>query len=864
MALVVQLAACAGWAQAECRPYVFGTGHYLASWANQPWTYDDQAMDRMVEMGATAVWIDFPWAAMEQTEGTIDWSYADHQVASAEAHGLQMFAFVGTTPDWARLRMDLPNHRTPPAEEYLPQFTSFHTALAARYAGRVKYYQFWNEPSGCGWVNEGCSNGSDCALFTLWQRRCYNALKAGNPECVVSAGGFDGDPANYVQCMYNWLNANGGGPAFDAISIHPYAPGGAGGPGTGGEGIDYSDLTEVYNVMVNNGDARKKIWITEYGWNTTDESRKSGDLVEVLTELKKPEYHYLFFAKYLVINDWTSFCCFGLVDPALNPRPSFYAFKNFDKTFADSVDFSADVTSGVAPLTVRFADESCVTGASSWYWEFGDSQTSSLQDPAHTYNGAGTYTVRLTVTGNGGPLSAQKTAFITVTPGSVDFSADVTAGLAPLAVHFTDRTTLSGVSAWLWDFGDGQTGTLQHPSHTYTVEGSFEVRLTVTTGGGNQMVAKPGFIRVGDFPRAAFIGGSIPPTPVDAQIIDRLRSLGLVVDVYDDEPANRPTAAQIAASHDVVLASSTVLSANVGGEFRHESVPFIYWESSLSWRDREALAVTNNMIGGQTQINVIDNTHPIMAGLPSGPVTLTTGGADFSWVSDPLAEGATPLATLAGDASRRTVVVAEPGALLLDGGVAAGKRILLYLYDLTWQYTNETGKKIFDNSVAYALGSPVADFAADRALGVPPLAVQFYDQSTGPVTSWTWDFGDGTTSTLRDPLHVYTQPGAFSVSLAVTGPGRTDTKQRTAYIVVVEQNRFDFDSDGDVDGDDLTMVESCATGPALPGPPPSGCAADRFNAADADMDGDVDHADFAAVQRCLAGPDVPVASDCAN
>ena len=131
-------------ARAECRPYIFGMGHYLAAWADQPWSYDEQAMDRMVEMGATAVWVDFPWAGMEQTEGTIDWSYADHQVDTAEARGLEMVAFVGTTPDWAKLYPDLPAHRTPPAEEYLPQFNSFHTAVASRYAGRVTYYQFWN------------------------------------------------------------------------------------------------------------------------------------------------------------------------------------------------------------------------------------------------------------------------------------------------------------------------------------------------------------------------------------------------------------------------------------------------------------------------------------------------------------------------------------------------------------------------------------------------------------------------------------------------------------------------------------------------------------------------------------------------
>ncbi|MGQ9649471.1 MAG: PKD domain-containing protein [Phycisphaerae bacterium] len=404
---------------AQCRPYVFGIGHYLAKWAEQAWTYDAQAMDKMVEIGATAVWVDFPWSSMEPVQGTIDWSYADHQVATAEARGLQMFAFVGTTPDWAKLYPHLPNHRTPPSEEHVAAFQAFHTALAARYAGRVTYYQFWNEPSGCGWINENCANGNDCYLFTLWQKRAYDALKAGNPNCVVSTGGFDGDPAGYVNCMYTQL---AGQRAFDAVSIHPYAPGGPGGPGTSGEGIDYSDLTTVHQVMADHGDADKFLWITEYGWSSNNETQKSDDLNEVLTELKKPDYSYVFFAKYLVLNDWNNhdgdpnndFCCFGLTDEYLNPKPTFYTFKNFNKTFDDVVEFIADRTIGQPPLLVHFNDHSCVNGATAWFWEFGDGQTSTDQNPTHLYLYDGRFTVRLTVTGTAGPITLQKTNYISV------------------------------------------------------------------------------------------------------------------------------------------------------------------------------------------------------------------------------------------------------------------------------------------------------------------------------------------------------------------------------------------------------------------------------------------------------------------
>jgi PKD repeat protein len=219
--------------------------------------------------------------------------------------------------------------------------------------------------------------------------------------------------------MYN----NGGGSGFDAVSIHPYAFGGPGGKGTSGEGIDYSDLDQVRQVMVDHGDVDKKIWITEYGWNTNDETRRADDLAEVLAEFKQPQYNYLFYAKHLVLNDWDDhdgdpndgdFCCYGLTDEAFNPKPAFFTFKDFDKTFPDVVEFTADVTAGSAPLTVQFTDQSSVDGASVWLWDFGDGETSPLQHPEHTYTTNGDYTVRLTVTGTNGPLFEEKVDYIRV------------------------------------------------------------------------------------------------------------------------------------------------------------------------------------------------------------------------------------------------------------------------------------------------------------------------------------------------------------------------------------------------------------------------------------------------------------------
>jgi PKD repeat protein len=71
--------------------------------------------------------------------------------------------------------------------------------------------------------------------------------------------------------------------------------------------------------------------------------------------------------------------------------------------------------------------------------------------------------------------------------------------------------------------------------------------------------------------------------------------------------------------------------------------------------------------------------------------------------------------------------------------------------------------------------APVASFTRVPAGGgFAPLTVSFTDTSTGDVTSWSWDFGDGGTSTAQNPAHTY-DAGGFTITLTVTGPGGSDT-----------------------------------------------------------------------------------------
>ena len=151
-----------------------------------------------------------------------------------------------------------------------------------------------------------------------------------------------------------------------------------------------------------------------------------------------------------------------------------------------AANFTANPTSGQAPLTVRFTDQSTGT-ISVWDWDFGDgSAHSSAQNPSHTFSSVGNFIVTLTVTGSGGTTSSSLTISVTAPPPalSADFTASQLLGIVPLVVTFTDRSTGNPVS-WDWNFGDGsQHSSAQNPTHIYIVPGTYTVTLTVRNSAG--------------------------------------------------------------------------------------------------------------------------------------------------------------------------------------------------------------------------------------------------------------------------------------------------------------------------------------------------------------------------------------------
>ncbi len=116
-------------------------------------------------------------------------------------------------------------------------------------------------------------------------------------------------------------------------------------------------------------------------------------------------------------------------------------------------------------------------GPTSWLWNFGDGNASTLQNPVHTYTMAGSYNVNLISGNTNGTNSSTK--LVTVNP--INFAIGYNGfPLLNSAISFTTDNTSAQV--YTWNFGDGGLAGSANAIHTYTAMGTYTVALTIASG----------------------------------------------------------------------------------------------------------------------------------------------------------------------------------------------------------------------------------------------------------------------------------------------------------------------------------------------------------------------------------------------
>ena len=145
---------------------------------------------------------------------------------------------------------------------------------------------------------------------------------------------------------------------------------------------------------------------------------------------------------------------------------------------------SAPFISGCSPFQVNFSN--LTTGSPNYYWDFGDGNSSNLQQPVHTYQNGGNYAVVMVASLGTCSDTASLSISVTGSP-SASFNVPMSVCLGTPAVF--QNTSSNG--SYTWNFGDGTAPVFtSSPSHIYTSSGSFFVSLTVNNNGCIDSVAQ--------------------------------------------------------------------------------------------------------------------------------------------------------------------------------------------------------------------------------------------------------------------------------------------------------------------------------------------------------------------------------------
>ncbi len=490
-------------------------------------------------------------------------------------------------------------------------------------------------------------------------------------------------------------------------------------------------------------------------------------------------------------------------------------------------DFSATPLTGQVPLSVTFNDLS-TNNPDAWTWYFGDGTQSSQQNTVHTYTAAGDYTVILLAENSCGQDQVTKTAYIHVTPPPAPvagFTASVTNGCAPLSVAFTDEST-GDITGWAWDFGDGGTSTVQNPTYAFVDPGQYDVALTVTGPGGDNTLTMNGYVTVDGPPTAAFSASdSSGIAPLSVEFTDL--STG-TVNTWAWNFGDAGTDTVQNPIHLYVSAGTYTVTLVAGNDCGSDTLqvtdlitvdpllaPVADFDATpqtgcapleVAFSDLSSGDITDWAWDfGDSSTSTAQNPTHIYATTGVYDVSLTVtgpGGSNGKTSAGLIVVAGPPTASFAMSDTTGSVPLTAtftdqstggPTAWAWDFGDSTSSSLqnpvhtfaVADTFTVTLIATNDCGSDTTSLEVRVdPVAGPVAAFSADPTAGCAPLDVVFTDQSTGDITSWTWDFGDAAGDTAQNPTHTYGDAGAFAVRLIVFGPGGADTLMVPAMVQV--------------------------------------------------------------------------------
>jgi PKD repeat protein/uncharacterized protein YfaP (DUF2135 family) len=484
-----------------------------------------------------------------------------------------------------------------------------------------------------------------------------------------------------------------------------------------------------------------------------------------------------------------------------------------------------DVTSGYGPETMTIYQIFDGTYKFYIYNYSGSPEITTSQAVVQIYNQAGLLqTVQVPTSGTGSywyvcdvnGVNGQLTIRNTVQEQSPGLGkSDMPAKVIP--------KNADAIISWLWDFGDGGTSNLQNPSHTYIAAGAYTVKLTVNNGTTTDIETKTAYINVSETVGSGTLTGlvtdAINGNPVEGALV----TIGGLTDLTDASGnyviENIP--AGILSSN--FNASQTIGLAPLSVQFFDQSTEN---SNTVTCSKTGYSSYSNNQVivpqGGTLNLNI--SLSPALSGGQMRFVlnwSASPGDLDSHLRTPPIESVSYHISyENQGDAT-------NPPYATLDYDVTSGygpETITIYeKYTGTYQYyihnydetpditTSQAVVQIYnDNGLLQTLQVPTSGtglywYVCDINGANGQISIRNVIQENEPgatksvlqpkkvkkealrmrnINSWSWNFGDGGTSTQQNPVYSYTTPGTYNVSLTVGNGISNDTETKTAFIIV--------------------------------------------------------------------------------
>lgn len=426
---------------------------------------------------------------------------------------------------------------------------------------------------------------------------------------------------------------------------------------------------------------------------------------------------------------------------------------DFTTNQAVPASFTQNTTEGCGPLTVNFVNTSLQTAGAMFKWKVGNTEiSSSANPPPYTFQPDPTgkdttYTVTLYSITICGTDSAKGTVLVKSPPRPI-FSPDRTDGCSALTVNFSNNSPLQTDITYTFNFGDGsppvQTTDRSTVPHTYLTTTNVQTfRATMT---------------------ARNLCGTVTTLPYEIVVRPNTVNAELVV--------NGPELVGCA-PHTVTFdnnstgANSFTVDFNDGTQPRGSIISPEKFQYTFTnpGTYKVFLTATNGCSTDTTSETITVRPQPLTdfeadqtlgcTGLAVKFINKTQNGVSYIWDfgdGSPTSFDFEPTHTYTGDQEYYTVTLTATNALGCPTTVSKTNFI-------------------------HIVQPPAAAFTVNPStiINIPDYTFYFQDESTNTPTIWEWDFGDGTSSALKNPNHTYPDTGTYKVTLKVSNQQRCFT-----------------------------------------------------------------------------------------